>query len=67
MTMLLATHEMSFARDVADTVVVMANKRIVETGPAREVLTNPQQDRTKKFLRRVLEHSAGEEDTDDEE
>ncbi len=54
MTMLLATHEMSFARDVADTVVFMAERRIVERGPAREVLTSPREPRTRSFLRRVL-------------
>lgn len=58
MTMLLATHEMSFARDVADTVIFMANKRIVETGPARDVLTSPKEERTRTFLRRVLEQEA---------
>lgn len=67
MTMLLATHEMSFAQEVADTVVVMANKQIVEKGSAREVLTNPQTDRTRRFLRRVLERVADEGDSDDED
>jgi len=65
MTMLLATHEMSFARDVADTVVVMAERRIVETGPAREVLTAPRTRRTRAFLHRVLDHAAVPDDEDD--
>lgn len=54
MTMLLVTHEMAFARDVADTAVVMADGRIAEMGPAKEVLTSPQSERAKTFLQRVL-------------
>jgi ABC-type polar amino acid transport system ATPase subunit len=57
MTMCLATHEMSFARDVADTVVFMAERRVVEAGPAVQVLTDPRERRTRVFLRRVLEHA----------
>lgn len=54
MTMVLVTHEMNFARSVADTVVVMADGGIVESGPAREVLTRPKTDRCRTFLNRVL-------------
>ena len=53
MTMLVVTHEMGFAKEVADRVVFMDQGIIVEEGPAREVLTAPQQERTKDFLRRV--------------
>lgn len=54
MTMVVVTHEMNFARDVADRVVFMADGRIVEQGPARDVITNPQHERTKAFLSSVL-------------
>lgn len=54
MTMILVTHEMQFAREVADTVVVMADQTIAEMGPAREVLENPQTERARAFLNRVL-------------
>lgn len=52
-TIVMATHEMSFARQVADTVCFLDGGRIVESGSAEQVLRNPQQDRTKLFLRRV--------------
>lgn len=55
-TMLLVTHEMRFARDVADTVVFMEAGRIVETGPPSQVLGEPENARTRQFLRRVLDH-----------
>ncbi|HMO30012.1 amino acid ABC transporter ATP-binding protein [Enterovirga sp.] len=54
MTMVLVTHEMGFARDVADRVIFIDHGVIVEQGPAREVLGNPQHGRTKDFLRRIL-------------
>jgi polar amino acid transport system ATP-binding protein len=54
MTMLLVTHEMAFARDVADEVLFMDNGIAVERGDAREVLANPQEKRTQEFLERVL-------------
>jgi ABC-type polar amino acid transport system ATPase subunit len=54
MTMVLVTHEMNFARSVADTVVVMADGGIVESGPADEVLTRPKSERCRTFLNRVL-------------
>ncbi len=54
MTMILVTHEMQFAKDVADTVVIMADHGVVETGPAREVLESPRTERAQSFLHRVL-------------
>jgi polar amino acid transport system ATP-binding protein len=54
MTMLLATHEMAFAREVADDVCYLHQGTVLERGPAREVLTKPQQERTRQFLRRIL-------------
>ncbi|MDX6261531.1 MAG: polar amino acid transport system ATP-binding protein [Kribbellaceae bacterium] len=55
MTMLVVTHEMAFAREVADRVVFMDGGVIVEQGPPAEVIGNPQQERTRTFLRRVLD------------
>lgn len=60
MTMLLVTHEMMFAKDVADTVVVMADGAIAEMGPAKEVLENPKTARARTFLDRVLRHTVPE-------
>ncbi len=54
MPMLLATHEIEFARDVATTVVFLEAGRIVESGPPREVLVAPRDPRTAAFLRRYL-------------
>ncbi|MER9032270.1 ectoine/hydroxyectoine ABC transporter ATP-binding protein EhuA [Mesorhizobium sp. M0674] len=54
MTMLLVTHEMSFARDFADRVLFLDGGRIVEEGPPAEIFRNPQQDRTKLFLRKIV-------------
>lgn len=54
MTMLIATHEMAFARHVADEVVFLDSGVVVERGPATQVLGDPQQERTRKFLHRVL-------------
>jgi polar amino acid transport system ATP-binding protein len=53
MTMMVVTHEMGFAREVADRVVFIDRGHIVEQGPARAVLSDPQHERTKDFLRRV--------------
>ncbi|WP_109670181.1 amino acid ABC transporter ATP-binding protein [Mesorhizobium loti] len=53
MTMIVVTHEMSFAENVSDTVMIMADGRIVEKGPSTEVMRNPQHERTKRFLRAV--------------
>ncbi|MBP2329250.1 polar amino acid transport system ATP-binding protein [Kibdelosporangium banguiense] len=55
MTMLIVTHEMAFAREVADRVVFMDGGVIVEQGSPHEVISNPQQERTKTFLKRVLD------------
>lgn len=55
MTMLVVTHEMAFARDVADRVVFMDGGVVVEQGPPREVLGAPQHERTRSFLSRVLD------------
>jgi polar amino acid transport system ATP-binding protein len=54
MTMLVVTHEMSFAREVCDRVVFMDDGAIVEEGPPQEVLGRPQHARTRAFLARVL-------------
>lgn len=54
MTMLLVTHEMSFARDFADRVLFLDGGRIVEEGPPQDIFCNPQQDRTKQFLRKIV-------------
>ena len=54
MTMIVVTHEMGFAREVADKLVFMDGGVVVESGPPREVLANPQRDRTKAFLSKVL-------------
>jgi len=54
MTMIVVTHEVGFAREVADQVVFMDDGVIVERGTAAEVIDNPQQDRTKDFFAKVL-------------
>lgn len=54
MTMVVVTHEVNFARDVADRVVFMADGNIVEQGPADDVISNPQNERTRSFLASVL-------------
>ena len=51
-TMVIVTHEMAFARDVADQVVFMDQGVIVEQGPARQVIESPREERTKQFLSR---------------
>jgi len=56
MTMIVVTHEMGFARDVGDRVVFMDDGVIVEEGPAKELIDNPKEERTKRFLGLVLEH-----------
>lgn len=53
MTMMVVTHEMSFAREVADTLIVMADGKIVESGPAREIFDNPQHPRTQTLLQKL--------------
>jgi polar amino acid transport system ATP-binding protein len=54
MTMLCVTHEMGFAREVADKVVFMANGRILEEGTPEEIFTNPKSPEAKQFLRSIL-------------
>ncbi|HOA17686.1 MAG TPA: amino acid ABC transporter ATP-binding protein [Fervidobacterium sp.] len=54
MTMIVVTHEMGFARDVADRIVFISNGIVEEEGKPEEVLKNPQKPRTKEFLRRIL-------------
>lgn len=53
-TMIVVSHEMQFAREVADRVVFMDEGRIIEQGPPDELFTNPQDERTQRFLRKVL-------------
>jgi polar amino acid transport system ATP-binding protein len=55
MTMVVVTHEMGFAREVADHVVFMDQGVVVEEGPPRQLLAQPREERTKRFLGRVLE------------
>ena len=55
MTMVLATHEMGFARDVADRVCFLHEGRVLESGPPRQVLTDPAEERTRQFLSRIIE------------
>ena len=52
-TMIIVTHEMDFARDVADRAIFMDGGVIVEQGPAKEVIDNPKQERTKQFMSRT--------------
>jgi general L-amino acid transport system ATP-binding protein len=54
MTMIVVTHEMNFAREVADRVVFMADGQIVEVGTPEHFFTNPREDRTKLFLSQIL-------------
>ncbi len=56
-TMIIVTHEMAFARDVADDVIFMDGGVIVEQGPAREVIEHPKEERTRQFLSRYGENA----------
>lgn len=56
MTMMIVTHEMGFAREVADRVIFVHDGRIVEQGSPQEVFDRPQHERTQAFLSRVLKH-----------
>jgi len=56
MTMLVVTHEMGFARDVADRVIFMDEGRIVEEGTPEAIFSNPRHERTQGFLHRILHH-----------
>ena len=53
MTMVIVTHEMAFARDVADRVIFMDGGYIIEEGDPKEVIENPKEERTRQFLARV--------------
>jgi polar amino acid transport system ATP-binding protein len=55
MTMLIATHEMQFARDVADEVCFLHEGRVLERGAPEQVLSSPERPETQRFLRRLLE------------
>ena len=55
MTMLIATHEMGFARDIADRVCFLEDGVIVEDAPPAELFTRPRDERTQRFLRRIME------------
>ena len=55
-TMIIVTHEMAFARDVADQVIFMDGGVIVEQGPARQVIECPREERTRQFLSRYSEN-----------
>jgi polar amino acid transport system ATP-binding protein len=54
MTMIVVTHEIGFAREVGDSLVFMDEGVVVEQGPPREVIANPQHERTRAFLSKVL-------------
>jgi ABC-type polar amino acid transport system ATPase subunit len=58
MTMIVVTHEMDFAREVADRVVFMADGVVVEEGSPEQIFTRPQHERTRQFLQSVLERNA---------
>jgi polar amino acid transport system ATP-binding protein len=65
MTMIVVTHEMGFARDVADHVVFMDGGVVVEEGKPKDVISNPQHERTKSFLKRMrTEHDEARADAD---
>ena len=56
--MIVVTHEIGFARQVGDVAAIMADGVIIESGPARDVLSRPQDPRTRKFLAKSLEEHA---------
>lgn len=55
-TLIIVTHEMAFARDVADRVVFFSEGVILEEGPAKEFFANPKHDRTRQFIKRINNH-----------
>ena len=55
MTMIIATHEMSFAREIADKVCFLDQGVILEEGPAEQIFTEPREERTREFLARIIE------------
>ena len=58
MTMVVVTHEMGFARDVADRVVFMADGAVVEEGPPQQIFSAPRADRTRQFLQTILDRNS---------
>jgi polar amino acid transport system ATP-binding protein len=54
MTMIVVTHEMGFAKEVADRVIFMDNGKIVEQGTPEQIFSHPKEDRTKAFLYKVI-------------
>ncbi|SEM92184.1 putative glutamine transport system ATP-binding protein [Lihuaxuella thermophila] len=56
MTMVVVTHEMGFAREVADRIIFMDEGQIMETGTPEEFFNNPKEERTRQFLSRILKH-----------
>ena len=54
LTLIMVTHEIGFARRAADRVFVLADGKVVESGPAQQLIDQPQVERTQKFLRSVL-------------
>ena len=58
MTMILVTHEIAFAREVADKVVFMRDGVVVEEGPPAQVIDNPREEATRSFLGRIIGHTA---------
>lgn len=55
MTMVIVTHEMAFARDVGDRICFLEEGRIIEEGPPSQVLSDPVDARTRRFLQRIIE------------
>ncbi len=55
MTMLIVTHEMSFARDIADRICFLDAGAILEQGPPGQILSEPKEPRTQQFLQRIIE------------
>ena len=55
MTMVIATHEMGFARDVADQVCFLDQGRILEHGPPKQIFSSPSEARTEQFLQRIID------------
>ena len=55
MTMLVVTHEMDFARHVSSKVLFMADGNVVESGPSQEFFEHPQQERSREFIKSILE------------
>ncbi len=60
MTMIVVSHEMGFAREVAQRIIFMEDGDIVEQGPPQQLFTQPQQERTRRFLRRLTDFAAAE-------